>query len=122
MREVWPQMEEAYGGDLDALWGDRDAQRAIWQAHDPHHLAERLRCTHVYLSTGDGNPGPLDPPGSGYDPAEAVIHDLTRSLDARLRRLGAPVTSHFHSGTHHPAYGERELHHSLPMLLRAMGV
>ncbi len=121
MREVWPQMEEAYGGDLDALWGDRDAQRAIWQAHDPHHLAQHLRHTPVYLSTGDGTPGPLDPPGSAYDPAEAVIHDLTRSLDTRLRRLGAPVTGHFHSGTHHPAYGERELHHSLPMLLHAVG-
>ncbi|MEU8990832.1 hypothetical protein AB0C98_31225 [Streptomyces sp. NPDC048558] len=75
----------------------------------------------VHLSTGDGTPGPLDPPGSAYDPAEAVIHDLTRSLEARLCQLGAPVTSHFHAGTHHPAYGERELHHSLPMLLRALG-
>jgi S-formylglutathione hydrolase FrmB len=121
MREVWPQMEEAYGRDLGALWGDQAAQRAIWQAHDPHHLAERLRRTPVYLSTGDGTPGPLDPPDSAYDPAESVIHDLTRSLDARLRRLRAPVTSHFHTGTHHPAYGERELHHSLPLLLRALG-
>jgi S-formylglutathione hydrolase FrmB len=120
MREVWPQMEEAYGGDLDALWGDRVTQRAVWQAHDPHHLAERLRHTPVYLSTGDGTPGPLDPPDSAYDPAEAVIHELTRSLDTRLREIGAPVTSHFHTGTHHPAYGERELHHSLPMLLRAL--
>lgn len=73
MREAWRQMREAYDGDLDALWGDRHAQRAIWQAHDPHHLAEHLRHTPVYLSTGDGNPGPLDPPDSPYDPAEAVI-------------------------------------------------
>lgn len=55
------------------------------------------------LTTGNGNPGPLDPPGSAYDPAEAVIHDLTRSLDTRLQRLGAPVTGHFHCGTHHRA-------------------
>ncbi|UIX35346.1 hypothetical protein LUX31_09930 [Streptomyces sp. GQFP] len=32
MREVWPQMEEAYGGSLDALWGDRDTQRPVWHA------------------------------------------------------------------------------------------
>ncbi|MGW2380243.1 alpha/beta hydrolase [Streptomyces sp. NPDC001658] len=120
MREVWPLLEEAYGGDLDALWGDPGAQRAVWQAHDPYHLAERLRRTPVYLSTGDGTPGPLDPPGSAYDPSEAVIQDLTRSLHTRLRQLGAPVTGHFHAGTHHPAYGERELHHALPVLLRAL--
>ncbi|WP_306497079.1 hypothetical protein [Streptomyces sp. YU58] len=72
------------------------------------------------MSTGNGTPGPLDPPGSVHDPSEAVIHDLNRSLHTRLRHLGAPVTGHFHSGTHHPAYGARELRRALPLLLGAL--
>jgi S-formylglutathione hydrolase FrmB len=119
MREIWPQLEEAYGGSgsLAGLWGDPVAQREIWEAHDPHHLAERLRGTRLYLSVGDGHPGPLDPPGSAYDPPEADLRTMNRSLTARLDRLGIPAVTHFHTGTHHPAYGTRELHHSLPLLL-----
>lgn len=120
MRDIWPQLEEGYDGDLDALWGDPVAQRSVWQRHDPHHLAANLRRTKVFLSSGDGTPGPLDPPGSPYDPAEANLNALNRSLDARLTDLGTPVASHFHTGTHHPAYGERELHRSLPLLLEAL--
>ncbi|MER5215306.1 hypothetical protein ABT063_33355 [Streptomyces sp. NPDC002838] len=61
---------------------------------------------------------------TGRRPRNAVTWTTGRSRPppgGRLRRLGAPVPGHFHSGTHHPAYGERELHHSLPMLLRAVG-
>ncbi|MFI1354126.1 alpha/beta hydrolase [Streptomyces sp. NPDC020898] len=122
MRETWPQLEEAYGGkgSLRGLWGDPVAQRAVWQAHDPYHLAGRLRGTEVFLSVGDGNPGPLDPPGSAYDPAEPGLDAMNRSLAARLARLGIPAATHFHTGTHHPAYGARELHHSLPMLMETL--
>lgn len=44
------------GQDNDPLrvWGDPVAQRGIWQAHDPFHLAKRLRSIPVYLSCGDG--------------------------------------------------------------------
>lgn len=48
------------GQDNDPLrvWGDPVAQRGIWQAHDPFHLASRLRSIPVYLSCGDGTTGP----------------------------------------------------------------
>ncbi|KAF4407982.1 alpha/beta hydrolase [Streptomyces lycii] len=112
------------GVDLGPLWGDPVAQRHIWRAHDPYHLAHRLRGTPVYLSAGDGNPGPLDPPGQPGDPEdpEAMINEVNRATAARFHAAGIPLTTHFHTGTHHPAYGGRELRRSLPILLAALGV
>jgi diacylglycerol O-acyltransferase / trehalose O-mycolyltransferase len=117
---VFPLLAEAFGEDLRPLWGDPVEQRRIWAAHDPFHLAKRLRPTSVYLACGDGTPGPLDPPGTQDDPAEAINNELNRSLAARLEQVGAPVTTDFTAGTHHPAYGERGLHRSLPILLDAL--
>jgi diacylglycerol O-acyltransferase/trehalose O-mycolyltransferase len=108
--------------DPEALrvWGHPVADRANWEAHDPYHLAGRLRRTPIYLSSGDGTPGPLDPPGTAPDELEAMISELNRSLAGRLRELGAPVRTDFTSGTHNPPYWERGFHRSLPMLLRAL--
>ncbi|MDT0441621.1 alpha/beta hydrolase [Streptomyces johnsoniae] len=116
VESAWPQLEEGHGGSLAALWGDPREQDDVWRAHDPFALAPRLRHTAVFLSSGDGHPGALDP-DSPFDPAEVVIRTLNRSLHARLRALGVPVTADFHPGTHHPAYGERGLHTALPLLL-----
>ncbi|MFE0415141.1 alpha/beta hydrolase [Streptomyces tendae] len=113
------------GQDNDPLrvWGDPVAQRRIWQAHDPFHLAKRLRSIPVYLSCGDGTTGPLDPPGA-TSALEADFNRQNHALAAELKRVGARhVTTNFYGpGTHGWAYWERELHASLPMLLRALGV
>jgi hypothetical protein len=42
---------------------DPVAQRDVWEAHDPYYLAQQLKSLPVYLSSGDGSTGPLDPPG-----------------------------------------------------------
>ena len=104
------------------LWGDPVAQRANWQRHDPYHLAGRLRHTPVFLSCGDGELGPLDgPTASPIDRrAEALDRILNTSLAAEMRKRDVPVTTHFYRGTHQSPYWERELHHSLPMLLAAV--
>ena len=105
------------------LWGDPVAQRANWRRHDPYHLAGRLRHTPVFLSCGDGELGPLDGPDTGHTDQETEAFDLVlnRSLAAQLRRRDVPVSTHFYRGTHQAPYWERELHHSLPMLLAAIG-
>ncbi len=104
------------------LWGDPVAQRANWRRHDPYHLAGRLRHTPVFLSCGDGEVGPLDGPDTGPFDQETEAFDrvLNRSLAAEMRRRDVPVSTHFYRGTHQPPYWERELHHSLPMLLAAI--
>lgn len=111
------------GNDPLRVWGDPVAQRPLWQAHDPFHLAERLKSLPVYLSCGDGTPGPLDAPGS-TSALEADFERQNHALAAELRRVGAShLTTHFYGpGTHAWPYWERELHASLPMLLDALGL
>lgn len=111
------------GDDPLRVWGDPVAQRRIWEAHDPFHLAERLKSVPVYLSCGDGTTGPLDPPGL-TSALEADFNRQNHALAAELKRVGAKhVTTHFYGpGTHGWAYWERELHASLPMLLGALRV
>ncbi|MFP1629006.1 alpha/beta hydrolase [Streptomyces sp. 5K101] len=109
------------GNDPLRVWGDPVAQRRIWQAHDPFHLAKRLTSVPVYLSCGDGATGPLDPPGR-TSALEADFNRQNHALAAELERVGAKhVTTHFYGpGTHGWAYWERELHASLPVLLGAL--
>ncbi|MFI9376168.1 alpha/beta hydrolase [Streptomyces parvulus] len=111
------------GDDPLRVWGDPVAQRRIWQSHDPFHLARRLKSIPVYLSCGDGTTGPLDPPGS-TSALEADFNRQNHALAAELKRVGARhVTTNFYGpGTHGWAYWERELHASLPMLLKALRV
>ncbi|GAA2070230.1 alpha/beta hydrolase family protein [Streptomyces albiaxialis] len=127
------------GLDWRALWGDPVAQREVWRAHDPYHLAHRLRNMPVHLSSGDGTKGPLDPPGTEPDPeipgledpeepfpedaispTETLMLRESRAVAARLRSLGAPVTTHFTTGTHSPPYWRREFRRSLPLLVGAL--
>jgi diacylglycerol O-acyltransferase / trehalose O-mycolyltransferase len=114
--EAW-RMAIAEAPWLRGIWGDSDAQRIVWQAHDPYHLAGRLRHLALYVSCGDGNPGPLDPSGSPADPDEQLVHALNQSLTTRLKHVNADVVTSFYPGTHSWPYWERELHRSLPLLL-----
>ncbi|GAA1421792.1 alpha/beta hydrolase family protein [Streptomyces thermospinosisporus] len=127
------------GLDWTALWGDPVAQRAIWRAHDPFHLAERLRGTRVHLSSGDGRAGALDPPGTEPDPdipgledpgapfphdvispTEFLMGEESRTVATRLARVGVQLSTHFYTGTHSPPYWRRELDRTLPMLLETL--
>ncbi|MGY0488801.1 alpha/beta hydrolase [Streptomyces sp. WG-D5] len=109
------------GNDPLRVWGDPVAQRDIWAAHDPYHLAKRLKTLPVYLSCGDGTTGPLDAPGA-TSALEADFNRQNHALADQLRKAGAThLTTHFYGpGTHTWPYWERELHSSLPMLLRAL--
>nr|WP_216205550.1 alpha/beta hydrolase family protein [Amycolatopsis aidingensis] len=113
------------GIDWRDLWGDPriPAQREIWQRRNPYNLAAKLADTRLYVSSGNGEAGPLRPPGSGMfeTVAERVVHDMGQALVGRLTELGVPVTTHFYDGGHTWPYWQRELRRSLPMLLHAIG-
>jgi diacylglycerol O-acyltransferase/trehalose O-mycolyltransferase len=110
------------GFDKDALWGDPVAQARIWAAHNPYDLAARLRCTPVFISVGNGQVGPLDPPGASPDPLEAAIGEETGPAVAHFRAEHVSVTTDLYGpGTHSWPYWQRELHKSFPMLMRAIG-
>ncbi|QFU90455.1 alpha/beta hydrolase family protein [Amycolatopsis sp. YIM 10] len=113
----------AFGEDPLKLWGDPVAQARIWAAHNPYDLARRLRGIPVFLASGNGEPGPLDPLGAAFDPLEQTLGAQAVVTADRLREVGVKVTTCLYGpGTHTWPYWERELHRSLPMLAKALGV
>ncbi|WP_199442489.1 alpha/beta hydrolase [Umezawaea beigongshangensis] len=110
------------GADPDALWGDPVAQADVWRAHNPHDLASRLRGTRLYVSSGDGEPGPLDPPGTAHDGLEALLAAQNEAVVRRLGELRVPVTADLYGpGTHTWPYWDRALKRSFPLLMSAIG-
>lgn len=115
-----------YNEDPTALWGDPQQQGDIWAAHNPYDLAPKLRGTRLFVSVGNGQPGPLDKPGTSEQAQteqmiEQNVHPLSVAFVKRLRQLGIPVTfDNYGPGTHDWAYWQRELHRSLPLLLTAL--
>ncbi|MDF5753884.1 alpha/beta hydrolase family protein [Spongiactinospora sp. TRM90649] len=109
------------GEDPAALWGDLTADDRQWDEHNPTVLAERLRGMKVYVSSGNGEPGPLDPPGTTADYEGAMLAQ-SKTFVGRARDHGAKVTTDFYGpGTHTWPYWERALQRSLPLLRAAIG-
>ena len=110
------------GHDPNALWGDPAKQPWIWAAHNPYDLAWLLRGTRLFIAAGNGQPGPLDPPGTGFNESEALHGAETTALVDQLHLLHVPATVDLYGpGTHTWPYWQRELHASFPMLMKAIG-
>jgi diacylglycerol O-acyltransferase/trehalose O-mycolyltransferase len=114
------------GYDALALFGDPTAQRDVWAAHNPADLVANLRGTKLFVSCGNGEVGPLDPPGT--DPSgllaqlEAALLLQNREFVERADRLGLDITVDFYgAGTHTWPYWARELEKAFPLLMRAIG-
>ena len=117
--EWYRQLVRWEGADPEKLWDGP----AAWAAHNPYDLAPRLRGTALFLSAGDGRPGPLDPPGTQVDDVEAALAAENAALVTRLRELDIPVQVSFYGpGTHTAPYWQRELHRAWPLLRRALGL
>jgi diacylglycerol O-acyltransferase/trehalose O-mycolyltransferase len=107
--------------DPRAIWGDPTTQRDVWAEHDPTELAARLRGTRLFVSAGNGRPGPLETGGAQPDRIEPTVLRESRAFVARLKDLGIPVHTDFYGpGLHAWPYWERELRRSLPLLLAAL--
>lgn len=102
-------------------WGDPVEQSDIWDAHDPVAMVEALAGKPVYLSWGDGQPGPLDPEGASMDDLEAWVAPQNAALAAGFETLGIDAVVESGTGTHTWPYWERGLHHAMPILLAALG-
>jgi diacylglycerol O-acyltransferase / trehalose O-mycolyltransferase len=111
-----------YTPDPLAVWGRPRGRGGTWSAHDPTALAGRLRGIPLFVSSGNGRPGPLDRARRGRDRTEVTVDRESHAFAARLRRLQIRATTDFYGrGTHDWPYWERELQRALPMLLRALG-
>jgi S-formylglutathione hydrolase FrmB len=111
------------GLDPDLLWGNPVTERNRWAAHCPHDLVHRLTGMPLYVSCGNGLPGPLDLPGTPVDTQlEPLMEIMNRLFIDRLHQTGAQVTANLYGpGTHSWAYWQRELHTSFPLLMAAAG-
>ena len=108
----------AFTPDPTAIWGDPARDRDTWARHDPTELASRLRGTRLFVSAGDGRPGPFDDSALATDRIEPTVLRESRAFVARLRDLGIPVETDFYGhGSHDWPYWERELERALPTLL-----
>jgi S-formylglutathione hydrolase FrmB len=111
-----------------SLWGDPLLNANVWAAHNPRVLASRLRGTALFVSAGNGLPGPLDDltsfkntVGGGLLEAPALSDDYSFLAAAWL--AGDHVTTDFYGpGTHIWPYWQRELHRSWPFLANGLGV
>ncbi|GAA3042076.1 alpha/beta hydrolase family protein [Streptosporangium longisporum] len=102
------------------LWGP--PQDPEWAAHNPADLTGELREVRLFVSCGDGSPGPLDAPSTGRDEGEASLLGQSVTFAERARASGAEVTADFYGpGTHTWPYWRRGLERALPMLMDTIG-
>ncbi|MEV6643085.1 alpha/beta hydrolase family protein [Amycolatopsis sp. NPDC051371] len=104
------------------LWGDSFGMQPIWSSHNPYDHVQDLRGMALYLSCGNGQTGPLDPPGQS-DILEPSALLSSRSFTDKLQQAGIPATVDYYGpGTHSWPYWQRALHNSWPVLAGALGL
>lgn len=112
--------------DFFKLWGSPAGQGRIWRSVNPYDLAENLRGTDLYVSSGNGLPGPFEKPDDLNilgNPIEEWSWNNSRAFAKRLDALGIPVTTDFYrGGTHTWPYWERQLIRSWPVLAKGLGL
>jgi S-formylglutathione hydrolase FrmB len=88
--------------------------------------AEGLKGVGLFVSYGNGEPGPLDNGmPSVWDPSgdtERFCEAASKVFVSGLAELNVPVTvDSYGNGTHHQLYFERKFQRSLPLILKALG-
>jgi diacylglycerol O-acyltransferase/trehalose O-mycolyltransferase len=119
--DLWLGLFASYTDDPDAVWGDPREDRASWRRHDPTALLPALDGIPLFVSAGDGRPGPFEDGRGDTDPTEVEVGKETRAFVRRAKALGVPVRSDLYgAGIHDWPYWQRELYRALPLLLGAI--
>ncbi|SRR5712692_1213954 len=106
-----------YGPPGHCTWGDPASQEVTWRDNDPTYLAPNLGGTRLFLASGTGQPGPLDPPYATMDAVESTVWSMNQAFDAALSAAGVGHTTDFYGpGTHTWPYWTRELQRFLTWL------
>ncbi|ADG99204.1 putative esterase [Segniliparus rotundus DSM 44985] len=133
-------MKDAGGFDSAKMWGD--PSNPEWAAHDPYALADKLRGTSLYISSGNGvgaeeaaadmataaqAGGQPDPRQIAAGVSGSALELLSRlssqSFAARLAQLGIPAQAVYRpSGTHSWPYWQFENTQLWPQLAMGLGV
>ncbi|MEV0249918.1 alpha/beta hydrolase-fold protein [Nocardia sp. NPDC050712] len=122
-------LRDAGGFDANAMWGPPTSDE--WDNHDPYTLADKLKGTSLYISSGSGSTGPFDQaggiPGVSTNYAGMGLEILSRltsqNFVTKLGKLQIPAQVNYRpSGTHSWPYWDFELRQSWPQAAAALGV
>ncbi|MEU2175505.1 alpha/beta hydrolase family protein [Nocardia sp. NPDC019219] len=110
--------------NVDDMWGP--AGDPAWSRNDATEQAELLRGLPMYVSTGNGLPGPLDMPfGLGNTVNAMGLETMTiasaQMFRDRLAALGITARIDVLDGTHTWPYWQQSLATARPMILDALG-
>lgn len=112
--------------DFFSLWGHPQYQGRIWRSVNPYDLAEKLRGTELYVSSGNGRPGPFEKPDDLNilgNPIEEWSWNNSRAFVKRLEELKIPATVDlYRGGTHTWPYWERQMIRSWTVLAKGLGL
>lgn len=117
-------MLDAGGFHVDDMWGP--AGDPAWSRNDATVQAERLRGLPMYVTSGNGLPGPLDPPHGVVDTVNTMSLEAMTAVAAgifrdRVTELDISARVDILNGTHTWPYWERSLTTARPMILDALG-
>ncbi|PYE18477.1 S-formylglutathione hydrolase FrmB [Williamsia limnetica] len=120
---------DAGGYDSAKMFGPPTA--AAWKEHDPYVLADKLRGTSLYVSSGNGLVGQYDTPstipGLATNYAGVGLEVLSRvtsqQFASRLNQLGVRAQAVYRaSGTHTWPYWQFEMEQAWPQAAGALGL
>ncbi|MFF4777165.1 alpha/beta hydrolase [Microtetraspora fusca] len=105
----------SHGVDSEDVWGDPSG----WAADNPADQVTRLKGVRLYVSSGNGDPGPLDArTGVARSDSEAGIMRQNETFAEAAEKAGLTITKDFYGdGTHTWPYWIRSFRHALPILL-----
>ena len=117
----YADLVRSQGEDPGHVRGGPRGDPAVRAAHNPYDLAPKLRGTALFVAVGNGQPGPLDPPGTAASTIESSLAAENAALAGRLRALKIPARFDFYGpGTHDWPYWQRDLHQAWPLLQHAL--
>ncbi|WP_067698153.1 alpha/beta hydrolase [Nocardia jejuensis] len=107
------------------MWGP--ASDPAWIRNDATEQAESLRGLPMYVTSGNGVPGPLDLPFGLVNTfnamgLEAMTMAAAQIFRGRVAALGIPVRIDIGNGTHNWPYWQQALTTAHPMILDALKV
>jgi S-formylglutathione hydrolase FrmB len=110
-------------------WGPQLLALGNWIAHNPQDSGNiaKLKGEALFVSCGDGQPGPLDDPNFSDLAGSRVIEAATRLMNndfvSALKQQNIPVTADLYTGGYHYwNYWQRELHTAWPIMQNAIGL
>jgi S-formylglutathione hydrolase FrmB len=112
-------------------WGDPAREQVLWRDNDSTNLAGNLTGVRVFIRSGDGTPGPYDPPEPPGSVAALVQQArLTVEFGAHLESVAflhalkaahvKDVDARFFPGSHSDPYWQRDMAEMLPWLRRQL--